>query len=117
MRIDENTRDNVVELYTSGTRIDDIVADTGVKRPTIYYILRQRGLRPTRTARNAPGPDLHDLQAQLNGAQREIGKLEQQLELAHKMIAKILTGIEAVDKTMAGALSAAVEAAGIPVKS
>jgi len=117
MKIDENTRDAVVELYVSGTKIDDIVAETDVKRPTIYYILRQRGLRPTRTARNIPGPDLHDLQAQLNGTQREVGKLEYQLAAAHKLLATILAQIAATDPATAKAFTAAAKAAGIKLES
>jgi hypothetical protein len=40
--------DRVAALYSGGARLDDIVTETGVPRATIYWMLRQRGLRPSR---------------------------------------------------------------------
>lgn len=38
--------DKVVEMYEAGTRVPEIMKATGYSRSAIYWILRQRGLRP-----------------------------------------------------------------------
>lgn len=69
------TKDRVVALYNEGIKIDDITAETGVRRPTIYFILKQRGLRPTRTARDTE-VSVSTLLQELAAAERQIGRLQ-----------------------------------------
>jgi transposase-like protein len=55
---DEATRQRVVEMYKAGAKMDAIERETGVPRPTVYLILEEKGVGPSRLptlARRAGG--------------------------------------------------------------
>jgi orotate phosphoribosyltransferase-like protein len=77
--MDDALKDRVVELYKAGAKTADITEETGVPRPTIYWILNERGVRPSRTKRQAEGVDVAQVLEQLAAAEREIGRLTEAL--------------------------------------
>jgi transposase len=77
--IPDKTRDLVVTMYQNGERVSDIAAETGVTRPTIYWILRTRGVRPQRNTREDQ-LSAAELAEMLREAEREIGRLQERLE-------------------------------------
>lgn len=80
-KIDDATRDKVVEMYQAGAKTEEITAETGVIRPTQYFILQQRGIMPRRTRRTPPGVTVDQLLERLSAAEREIGRLRALLEV------------------------------------
>lgn len=77
--IPEGTQKKVVKMYQDGERVGDIVAETGVSRPTIYWILRTEGVKPQRHVRDdvLSAAELADM---LREAERQIGRLQAELE-------------------------------------
>lgn len=78
--MDDATKDQVVDLYRAGVKTAQITEQTGVPRPTIYWILNERGVRPSRTKRAPEGIDTAQVLEQLSAAEREIGRLQEALE-------------------------------------
>lgn len=46
--IDERTKRRVVQLYQQGKKTAEITEATGVGRSSIYFLLQQAGVRPSR---------------------------------------------------------------------
>ena len=80
--MDDQIKDKVVELYKQGVKTQEITNQTGVERPTIYWILNERGVRPSRTRRQAEGLDVNQVLEQLAAAERENGRLTEALSRA-----------------------------------
>lgn len=78
--MDDDLKDKVVDLYKSGTKTAEITEQTGVPRPTIYWILNERGIRPSRTKRAPQGVDQDQLLERLAAAEREVGRLTELLQ-------------------------------------
>lgn len=76
--IPDSTRDLIATMYQNGERVSDIVKETGVSRPTIYWILRTKGVRPQRDTRDDQ-LSAAELAEMLRQAEREIGRLQEQL--------------------------------------
>lgn len=49
--ISDEDRDKIVSMYKAGSRIADITRETGRPRPTIYWVLQQKGVHPGRIHR------------------------------------------------------------------
>lgn len=83
----DEQKDEIVALYRQGVKGDDISKRTGVPRPTVYLILEQRGIKPSRrktmTARQV-SPEV--LLEQLAEKDRRIGRLEYELEQARAQL-------------------------------
>lgn len=77
--MDDELKDQVVELYKAGTKTADITEQTGVPRPTIYWILNERGVRPSRTKRAPEGVNVDQVLQRLAAAEREVGRLSEAL--------------------------------------
>lgn len=76
-RIPDETKRQVADLYTQGVKVTDIEEQTGLPRPTIYYVLRNQGLRPSRTARGAADATTPaDMLADLAALERRVGRLQ-----------------------------------------
>lgn len=78
--MDDQIKDRVVELYRAGTKTADITEQTGVPRPTIYWILNERGVRPSRTKRHSDEVNVDQVLERLASAEREVGRLNEALE-------------------------------------
>jgi orotate phosphoribosyltransferase-like protein len=78
--MDDAIKDQVVDLYKQGTKTDEITAQTGVPRPTIYWILEQRGVKPSRTRKAAPEINVDQVLERLAASEREVGRLTEALE-------------------------------------
>lgn len=87
--VPEDVYDKVVEMYLAGARLKDITAETGVPRPTIYWALQKRGLRPSRSQPNPQEITTSQVLEQLAAANREIGKLQAQLAERDAEIARL----------------------------
>lgn len=79
--LSEDAKDEVVTLYRRGTKLDEITRITGVKRPTIFYVLSTRGITPSRQRASRSEVTVDSVLQELNAAQRTIGRLEAELEL------------------------------------
>jgi orotate phosphoribosyltransferase-like protein len=101
--MDDTTKDEVVRLYKAGVKTHEITDQTGVPRPTIYWILNERGVRPSRTkAKAAEGIDVAQVLAQLAAAEREVGRLEAELQAEKALNTALLdrlAGVEGVSRT------------------
>lgn len=86
---DDEVYDRVIEMYQSGARLKDITEATGVPRPTIYWALQKRGLRPTRTKTQTEDISAAQVLEQLAAANREIGRLQTLLDEREEEIAKL----------------------------
>jgi HAMP domain-containing protein len=87
--LDAEIQDRVVEMYLSAAKLDEITAETGVLRPTIYYILNKRGIRPQRTRRAAPSEvNTDQLLQRLDAQAREIGRLQAEVESLRAALAE-----------------------------
>jgi hypothetical protein len=86
---DDEVYDKVVEMYQAGARLKDITAVTGVPRPTIYWALQKRGLKPSRERRSVEEVNTSQVLEQLAAANREIGRLTTLLEQAVAEIARL----------------------------
>ena len=76
-----DTKDRVVEMYQAGARTADIEAETGVPRPSIYMILKQQGIQPSRQKARVPMDlTVDQLLEQLAGRDRTIGRLQARVE-------------------------------------
>ena len=77
--MDDAIKDLVVDLYKAGVKTAEITKETGVPRPTIYWILNERGVRPSRTKRQPEGVTVDQVLVRLESAERKIGFLEAEL--------------------------------------
>lgn len=77
--MDDATKDQVCDLYKVGTKLGDITAQTGVPRPSIFWILEQRGIKPNRTKQRSEEVNVGQVLEQLSAAQREVGRLQEAL--------------------------------------
>lgn len=77
--MDDAIKDRVVDLYKAGVKTAEITEETGVPRPTIYWILNERGVRPSRTKRQAEGVTVDQVLLRLESAERKVGFLEAEL--------------------------------------
>lgn len=77
--MDDAIKDRVVDLYKAGVKTAEITEQTGVPRPTIYWILNERGVRPSRTKRQAEGVTVDQVLLRLESAERKVGFLEAEL--------------------------------------
>lgn len=91
----EEAKAKAVEMYLDGAKTEDIHQETGVARPSLYLLLRQRGINPNRQreSRYIPGLDasailvqLRDAQTQLGTARAENEHLRRELDLARQRI-------------------------------
>lgn len=78
--MDDQTKDQVVAMYLAGTKTADITKQTGVPRPTIYWILNERGVRPSRTKRHSEEVNVDQVLERLAATEREVGRLNEALE-------------------------------------
>jgi transposase-like protein len=77
----DETRQKVVEMYLDGKKLSVICGETGVPRPSVYWILHQAGVQPNRQSRTrelaervaAPATELLD---RLMEAQIQVGQLQ-----------------------------------------
>lgn len=77
----DTTKDRVVEMYQAGARTVDIEKETGVPRPSIYMILRQQGISPSRQKARVPmNLTIDQLLEQLAARDRTIGRLQARIE-------------------------------------
>ncbi len=77
----DETKDRVVAMYQAGARTADIEAETGVPRPSIYMILKQQGIQPSRQKARVPMDlTVDQLLEQLAGRDRQIGRLQARIE-------------------------------------
>jgi AcrR family transcriptional regulator len=65
-------------MYEAGERISEITSETGLSRPTIYWVLRTKGVRPQRNVREDELP-ASDLAEMLRQSEREVGRLQERL--------------------------------------
>ena len=94
MALTDEQKDRAVELYLSENgeqaTTADIYQETGVSRPALYMILRQRGIEPRRQRRAAPpGVDVVALIERLEAQGREIGRLRKTVESNEERIAEL----------------------------
>ena len=75
----EDLYDEVVDMYLRGSRLSDITKQTGVPRPTIYYALQRRGVKPSRNKGSDESVTVSAVLQQLQAANRTIGRLEAQV--------------------------------------
>jgi hypothetical protein len=110
----ESLRQQALRLYKEGHKVEDIRAQTGVPKATLYWLLQKEGITPDRTQ----APDVMTMEQLLklyNEAQNEIG--HQRTVIAELMaenrelvvIAKLLKrlGIDPNDTTV-GTMKASV---------
>lgn len=96
--MDDKTKDEVVRLYRAGTKTAEITEATGVPRPTIYWILNERGVRPSRTkAKAAQGVDIGQVLEQLAASEREVGRLEEELRTERALNQALLDRLAGAD--------------------
>lgn len=74
-----HTWDRVVELYEGGHKIKDIMADTAMSKSEVYYVLKRRGIAPSRQSSSETTISAADLQSQLMLAHEQIGVLQARL--------------------------------------
>jgi hypothetical protein len=77
--MNKTIEDQVVAMYQAGVKTAFIEQETGVKRPTIYYLLEKRGIRPSRTGRPAAVVDVGQVLERLAASEREVGRLTERL--------------------------------------
>lgn len=73
------TREKVITMYAAGERLQSIQDETGLGRPTVYWILRTEGVLPDRKPRIdtlTPGELLDALRA----SEQEVGRLKAELD-------------------------------------
>jgi transposase-like protein len=84
----DELKDEVVALYRAGVKGDEISSQTGIPRPTVYLILEQRGVKPSRrkvmTSRQM---DPMQLMEQIAERDRRIGRLELENEQLKSQLA------------------------------
>jgi orotate phosphoribosyltransferase-like protein len=93
--MDDTLKDKVIELYKAGTKTAEITEQTGVPRPTIYWILNERGVRPSRTKRQTEGVDVGQVLEQLAATERRVGQLEEQLQREQALNEALMQRLEA----------------------
>jgi predicted DNA-binding transcriptional regulator AlpA len=84
--IGESTRERVIAMYASGERLKDIVAVTGLSRPTIYWVLKREGVSPNRRPRQAPEA-ASELVDALRNSEREVDELRQRIQRLEQVLA------------------------------
>jgi len=79
-----------VELYREGAKTAEIFEQTGVSRPALYMLLRQRNETPNRLDRNSrrftPGLDAAAIQHQLRDALVQLGQAQAENEILKQRI-------------------------------
>lgn len=78
-----------VRLYMEGVPVKEIYARTGISKPQLYLLLRQRGITPNRQTpdrRYTPGLDASQIQMQLHDALVMLGKLRAKNERLRSML-------------------------------
>lgn len=95
--MDDAIKDRVVDLYKAGVKTAEITEQTGVPRPTIYWILNERGVRPSRTKRTSEGVTVDQVLLRLEAAERRIGFLEAELEREKALNEALLTRLQGAD--------------------
>lgn len=78
--IPATTRQQVIDSYRSGMRLKDITAETGMDRPTIYWILRTANVRPDRN-KSGESVSAETLLERIEELQRIIGRQQAYIEL------------------------------------
>jgi hypothetical protein len=78
--IPADLRQKVVDLYRQGTRLRDITAETGMDRPTIYWILRTANVRPDRN-KSGESVSAETLLERIEELQRAIGKQQAYIDM------------------------------------
>ena len=89
--ITPEVEDRVVEMYRSAAKTSEITAETGVPRPTIYWILQKRGITPSRAKRAPVEVNTDHLLQRLDAQAREIGRLEAEVASKDALIAELMT--------------------------
>lgn len=83
----DEQKDEIVQLYREGLKGEIISERTGVPRPTVYLILEQRGIKPSRRkVMRARQVAPEQLLEQIAERDRYIGRLELELEQAQRTI-------------------------------
>lgn len=91
MPISDEMKDKVVALYKQGAKTQEITDQTGVPRPTIYWVLEQRGVKPSRNRPAAPEVNVDQVLERLSAAEREIGRLQEMLARAEALNEALMT--------------------------
>jgi transposase-like protein len=78
-------RQQVVDFYRAGTRINQITEATGLTRPTIYWVLRSEGVAPNRRPRNDQ-VSATELVQMLRETEQQLGVLKQENKRLKKML-------------------------------
>ena len=76
--INDETRALIAKMYEAGERVSEITRETGLSRPTIYWVLRTKGVRPQRNVREDE-LSASDLAEMLRQSEREVGRLQERL--------------------------------------
>jgi AcrR family transcriptional regulator len=77
--IPPTVRNEVVRLYKAGVRLADITEQTGLARPSIYWVLRSEGQQPNRQDRGDT-VGVKELLEALRQVEQENGRLKSELE-------------------------------------
>jgi|GEM_PF-6027668 len=109
-QIPEDVRESIVDLYLAGKRTADITALTGVARSSIYNVLHQEGVKPTRQRGAAPRTTVrleavrHDGDGQNPGAHQlalsneRFTLIRAQQQQMIEMLARIITMLERIEQ-------------------
>lgn len=87
-RIADDVRAAVVDAYRAGERVTEIEARWGLKRATVYWLLRQAGVEPNRTGAREETAERHP-----SGSGRAGGGLD--LELVVILLQQRVRDLEA----------------------
>lgn len=73
--ISDSAKKKIVELYSRSKPVDEIVDRTGVSKPSVYRVLKERGVATDRNAAfdgsTGPRPDARWLMARVIELERE----------------------------------------------
>jgi transposase-like protein len=82
----DEVRQQVIDLYLAGKKLSDIIMETGVSRPTVYWMLHQAGINPNRRGSSTAAAQAvrqevgaeppGELLDRLMAAERTIGQLQ-----------------------------------------
>lgn len=77
--IPDVTKQKVIRMYEAGERLSAITAETGLSKPSIYWVLHSAGIKPSRRVRNDQLSAQELLEA-LKESEREVGRLQAEIE-------------------------------------
>ena len=88
-------RAQVIAMYQAGDRLIDITHATHVPRATIYWMLAQAGIAPSRMPKpSAEMMSVHDVLTRLQAVSAENGALREQLRQAEALIEALMRRLD-----------------------